>query len=262
MMALISSQQTARRLCMNRKRVPWTAFADAAYPIILAYFRSHGRSPYSSYLRENGLGWIDSAASKYYGGYHQTLRRLGFPPAPRPLLHLAGCRPHGYWASDENIRRELRAAFPELLAWGIMPSIHMIHAKLPGLAGRIVKRSSIRAVSRRLDLELYWVGMRHRRRVEGIAEVLAFYQDHGRWPHASECSSYVRSTKFVRGTSWHDFCRPRGLSYAALIRLIAIVDRHIQWLQDNRLNHKAFVRRRVLNWLIVQRVERFPLLPS
>ncbi len=245
---------------MNVKRKPWSAFAREAHPVIAVYVETYRQAPYSPYLRQQGYGWLVSAADKHYGGYHRTLRRLGFTPPPRPLLHLPGCRPHGYWANDDNVRRELAAAFPDLLAWETMPSIHMIQDKLPGLATRILTRQTITEMCRRLGLPTFWVGQRARRRVEGIDFALTFYEQHYRWPHASECSSGVRNDRFIRGRSWHDYCRPVALPRTGLERVIKRFQLHRVWLQQHQPN-KVLTRQRVLNHLIIELSRRFPPLP-
>lgn len=245
---------------MRPIRIPWAAFCAAAFPIIAAYYRPRRRSPTSTYLRRQGHGWIVSAAYKHYGDYRSVLRRLGFPRATRPAIHQSGCRPQGYWLADDNIRRELNATFPELLSWETMPSIHMIQARLPGLGSRILRIEKLSTLTERLGLQSYWIGQRHRRRVEGIEAVLSFYEQHIRWPRASECSSGVRTTRFIRGTSWHDYCRPVGLPKCGLARLVERFRQHRAWLQQHQPK-KVLVRQRVLNYLIIELARRFPPLP-
>ncbi len=242
---------------MHAKYVPFESFRVLAWPIIHDFVRTTGQPPYQTWLRKNGLGWIVYASDKHYGGYHRSLRRLGFKPPIRPMIQQPGKRPQGYWSSDKNILTELRRTFPDELAWDTMPSVHMIQAKLPGLGSRILHVESIVSMSRRLGLLTFYPGNRARRRTEGIIWLLDFYERTGRWPIARECPSSVRGYRYVKGMTWHDFCRPKGMPRASLLRLINRFHQHRAWLRDHR-PEKMLVRQRVLNHLIIELAHRFP----
>lgn len=207
----------------------------AARPILDAFWQTHRRSPTIPELRAQGHGWLVSATYRYSPKtYVKFLARLGFP---RPVHHRPpplGQRVYGYWCSDDNVRQELRIHFPDLWAWRICPSYHLLRRELGGLAKYVTRHHGVSALARRLDLLPYWVGCRQRRRVEAVAWVLSFYQNHRRWPVASECPTAVRDLRFVRGTTWLGFCRPRGLARTPLEKLIGYLTGHVAWLRQHQ----------------------------
>lgn len=238
-------------------RKPWERFEPVARPILEAYIQEHGGSPGSKRCRRLGHGWIVSAVNRHYGGWTKMLRKMKLPPAIRQPGHIPGYRPPGYWFNDDNVRRELRQAFPDLLAWDTMPTTKMIQSRLAGICARAAKIHGLSKLARRLGLRPYLAGMRRQYRVEDICWVIDFYEQYRRWPRLRECNWRIRQQRFVRDTSWHDFCRPADLPHIGVLTLIARFEQHREWL---KLNYpaKVLVRQRVLNFHTINLQRRFP----